>query len=85
VFLHAYPTRPTSARGLELLRDALPELALTASHEVAPEIREYERTSTTLANAYIKPLAERVTSTASRSARRLGIGAPLFMMLSNGG
>ena len=85
VFLHAYanPVHERSAR--ERITRAFPSLHVSLSSDVAPQIREYERTSTTLANAYIKPLAERYLDNLSSRLARLGIGAPLFMMLSNGG
>ena len=58
---------------------------MTTSHEVAPEIREYERASTTAANAYIKPLAQRYLALMARRVAELGIPAPLLLMLSSGG
>ena len=58
---------------------------MSASIEIAPEIREYARTSTTVTNAYIKPLAERYLSTLAAEIAKRGIPAPLLMMLSNGG
>jgi N-methylhydantoinase A len=62
-----------------------PGIATTASHEVAPEIREYERASTTVVNAYIKPLAQRYLEAMARRLAELGIPAPLLLMLSSGG
>jgi N-methylhydantoinase A len=58
---------------------------VTASHEVAPEIREYERASTTAANAYIKPLAQKYLALMARRVVDLGIPAPLLLMQSSGG
>ena len=52
---------------------------------MAPEIREYERVSTTAINAYIKPLAERYLSSLAAQVAARGIAAPLLLMLSNGG
>jgi len=85
VFLHAYANPAHERRAGELIAAAFPSLHVSLSSEVAPQIREYERTSTTLANAYIKPLAERYLDNLSGKLARLGIGSPLFMMLSNGG
>ena len=85
VFLHAYLNPAHELRALELLREALPELALTASHEVAPEIREFERASTALANAYVKPLATRYLDSLAQRIRALGIPGVLALMLSSGG
>ena len=52
---------------------------------MAPEIREYERVSTTAINAYIKPLAERYLASLAAQVAARGIAAPLLLMLSNGG
>jgi N-methylhydantoinase A len=60
-------------------------VAVTTSHEVAPEIREYERASTTVANAYIKPLARQYLDAMARRVAELGIPAPLLLMQSSGG
>ena len=51
----------------------------------APEIREFERTSTVLANAYIKPLAAAYLDGISLGLKKYGIASPLLLMLSNGG
>ncbi len=85
VFLHSYANPTHEQKAVDLIARHFPELALSASIEVAPEIREYERTSTTVVNAYIKPLAERYLSTLAAEIARRGIPAPLLMMLSNGG
>ncbi|HEX6007030.1 MAG TPA: hydantoinase/oxoprolinase family protein, partial [Burkholderiales bacterium] len=59
MFLHSYVNPAHEQAVLEALARRHPRLHLTASFEVAPEIREYERLSTTVVNAYIKPLAQR--------------------------
>jgi N-methylhydantoinase A len=85
VFLHSYANPAHERQAAGLLAERYPKLTLSASIDVAPEIREYERVSTTVINAYIKPLAERyISSLASQVAAR-GISAPLLLMLSNGG
>jgi len=84
-FLHAYANDTHEAAARAAIRDKYPELFVSLSSEVAPQIREYERTSTTVANAYIKPLAESYLDLMSGEIAKLGIRAPLFMMLSNGG
>ena len=58
-FLHAYANAAHEQRAAGLLTEACPDLALSLSSEVCPEIREYERLSTTCANAYVKPLMSR--------------------------
>ena len=58
VFLHSYLNAAHEREALDALTTKYPDVSFTASFEVAPEIREYERGSTTVANAYVKPLAE---------------------------
>jgi N-methylhydantoinase A len=85
VFLHSYANPAHERQAAELLSDRYPNLTLSTSIEVAPEIREYERVSTTVINAYIKPLAERYIAALSERIAGRGIAAPLLLMLSNGG
>jgi N-methylhydantoinase A len=85
VFLHAYANPRHEAEAARIIARHCPRLAVTTSHEVAPEIREYERTSTTVINAYIKPLAGRYLALMAQRLGRLGIPAPLLLMLSSGG
>jgi N-methylhydantoinase A len=56
-FLHSYVNPAHEQRAAAILKAAMPELSITLSSEVCPEIREYERTSTAVANAYVQPLA----------------------------
>jgi N-methylhydantoinase A len=85
VFLHAYANPGAEDDAARIIGDRYPEIAVCTSHEVAPEIREYERTSTTVANAYITPLAHRYFAQMMRGLAELGIPAPLLLMLSSGG
>src|SRR6476646_1767156 len=85
VFLHSYANPIHERRAVKLLAHRFPGLTLSTSIEVAPEIREYERVSTTVINAYIKPLADRYISSLATQLAALGIKAPLLLMLSNGG
>jgi N-methylhydantoinase A len=82
VFLHSYANPRHERQAAELLARRHPGLTLSTSIEVAPEIREYERVSTTVINAYIKPLAERYISSLAAQLAGRGIGAPLLLMLS---
>ncbi len=85
-FLNAFinPANERAARAA--LAAALPGVPITLSHEVANEIREFERFSTTVANAYIAPLAGRYLGAFGRCiAEECGIAAPVLMMLSSGG
>ncbi len=85
VFLHAYANPAHEQQAARILAETHPGLPVSLSSEVAPQIREYDRTSTTVANAYVKPLADAYLGRLSADLRDLGLGAPLFMMLSNGG
>lgn len=85
VFLHSYANGVHEQTALKTMADRYPSLSLTASHDVAPEIGEYERASTTVANAYVKPLAQRYLHRLAAQLKDLGIDAPFFPMLSNGG
>ena len=62
-----------------------PDATLCISSEVLPEIKEYERTSTTVINAYVKPTVEKYLSTLTAELARIGVDAPLLLMQSNGG
>ncbi|MBT6276960.1 MAG: hydantoinase/oxoprolinase family protein [Chromatiales bacterium] len=85
VFLHAY-INPTHERAaVAHLRARAPQVEISASSEVSPRIREYERTSTTLANAYVKPIVARYLDTLEAALARQGFTAPLHVMQSNGG
>lgn len=85
VFLHAYANPAHEQQAARILAEAHRGLPVSLSSDVAPQIREFDRTSTTVANAYIKPLAEAYLGRLSADLRDLGLHAPLFMMLSNGG
>ena len=85
VFLHAYRNPAHEQAALELIEARHPDLAVSLSSAVAPEIREYERASTTLVNAFIKPLAARYLDHMAAELARRGVSATLFPMLSNGG
>jgi N-methylhydantoinase A len=61
-----------------------PGLTLCISSEVLPEIKEYERTSTTVINAYVRPVVEKYLSTLTAELARIGVETPLLLMQSNG-
>lgn len=67
------------------IRERLPGLHLTLSSEVLPEIREFERTSTTVANAYVMPVMDRYLASLETGLAELGVAAPLLTMQSSGG
>ena len=66
------------------LRRRLPEARVVASHEVAPEFREYERASTTAVDAYLGPVLARYLEALARSARDAALPEPLVMLSSGG-
>ena len=68
-----------------LLAAELPGVSVSISYDVLPQIREYERTSTTVTNAYVKPLTERYLGQLKARLAALGFNGRLFIMLSSGG
>lgn len=83
--LHSY-TNSEHERTIErIAREEFPQLHLSLSCDVSPEIKEYERTSTTVINAYVQPVVERYISKFSDELRRIGVDCPLYIMQSNGG
>ena len=83
--LHAYanPAHEQAIRGR--IQERAPELSVSISSEVAPKFREYERTNTTAANAYIKPIVERYIAGLQDALRQQGFRPELFVMQSSGG
>ncbi len=85
-FLHAYAHDAHERRVRELLQRRLPkDVTICISSEVAPEIREYERFSTTVANAYVRPLMAGYLHRLRDELKDMGLSAPLFLMMSGGG
>ena len=84
-FLHAYINPAHEERARDIIAAALPDLAITLSHKVCREIREYERTSTTVANAYVLPLMARYLEGMRDGLTALGAACPLLLMMSSGG
>ena len=84
-FLHSYVNPQNERDAARLLRELAPEIAVTASADVLPQIKEYERTGTAVVNAYVKPLVQRYLGNLDDGLARAGYAAPLQVMLSNGG
>ncbi|MFN8593506.1 MAG: hydantoinase/oxoprolinase family protein [Thermomicrobiales bacterium] len=84
-FLHAYAHPEHEQTAAAFLRQRLPEVTVTASSEITREWREFERSSTTVLNAYVAPILDAYLSDLERRLRLDGVAAPLFAMLSNGG
>ena len=83
--LHAYANPAHERRVKEIAARLAPGIALSVSAEVLPVINEYERSSTTVINAYVRPIVERYLNRLTANVQRVGIRAPLLLMQSNGG
>ena len=84
-FLHSYRNNSHEQRAREIICAEAPELDVTLSSEVSPEMREFERISTACANAYVQPLMSRHLGSLASQLRTQGLDCPLFLMLSGGG
>jgi N-methylhydantoinase A len=84
-FLHAYANPVHERAAAEAVARRFPDLSLSLSCDIAPEIREYPRVMTTVVNAYVKLLAETYLDRLEAALRGIGIPGGLFLMLSNGG
>jgi N-methylhydantoinase A len=83
--LHAFMNGEHEQRILRILSEELPEIPVSLSSEVSPEMREWERFSTTVANAYVQPMMARYLRQLDADLRAEGFVAPLFLMMSGGG
>jgi N-methylhydantoinase A len=83
--LHAFANPAHERRVAELLREALPGVAVTASSDVLPVVREYERTLVTILNASVMPGVATYVRRLEQRLEDAGISAPLLLMQSNGG
>jgi N-methylhydantoinase A len=84
-FLNSYINPRHELEAKKFLEREFPALLVTVSCEVLPEMKEYERTSTTVVNAYILPVMRTYLARLKRDLREIGIEAPLQVMASNGG
>lgn len=84
-FLHSYRNSDHERRVRDILAAELPGVEISISSEVHPEPKEYERTSTTVVDAYVKPTATQYLDRLSADLRAEGYPNSLFVMLSNGG
>jgi N-methylhydantoinase A len=83
--LHSYQNPIHERQVVEEIAERAPDLVVSASADVVPEIREFERASTTIANVYVRPLVSRYLDRLANGLRDLGIEGSLFVMLSSGG
>jgi len=84
-FLHAYANPAHEQAAAAILREAFPDISISLSSEVAPEIREYERSVTTCANAFVQPLMDRYLGRLLSEMEGLGFVGTLRLMQSDGG
>jgi len=82
--INSYENPEHEAKIKALVNELAPELSVSASYEVLPQIREYERTSTTATNAYVKPITVKYLQKLSSRLQSLGFDGKLFIMLSSG-
>lgn len=85
VFLHGYRNPVHEKRAEEIVRQRATELSVTTSYLSSPEIREFERTSTTVLNALLQPVISGYLERLSARLRASGVIAPLYLVQSNGG
>jgi N-methylhydantoinase A len=84
-FLHAYANAANEEAAARIIAEAWPEVAISLSSQVLPEIGEYGRVSTTAANAYVQPLISRYLAQLSAAFQRAGSRGAFFVMSSNAG
>lgn len=85
VFLHSYREPVHEVRMAQLVAETNPNAFVTVSHELSREYREYERTSTTAANAYVGPIVSRYLDDLEDQLANRGFAGDLMIMQSNGG
>lgn len=84
-FLHSYRNPAHEQRAAEIVREMMPEAYVSVSSEVLPQIKEYERFSTTTVNAYVGPIVARYMERLTGRLSEVGFDGPLYIILSHGG
>jgi N-methylhydantoinase A len=84
-YLHSYANPVHEIRSRDLLKQLAPDIAVTMSSEVCPEMREYERWSTACANAYVQPVMDRYLKLLEDTLTERGFVCPIFLITSAGG
>jgi N-methylhydantoinase A len=84
-FINSYVNPAHEEAAERLVRAHFPRVDVSASCAVLPEIKEYERTSTTVVNGYLLPVMRRYLANLASGLRRIGVDAPLLIVASNGG
>ena len=83
--LHAYKNPVHEQAALAAVREECPDLSVSLSSDVVPEIREWERTCTTVCNAYVQPLVDRYLSRLEAALLARGFAGRFYLMQSSGG
>ncbi|MFK0386357.1 hydantoinase/oxoprolinase family protein [Agrobacterium sp. NPDC090273] len=84
-FLYGFLNTAHERRVVEMIREEMPDVFISASHDVAPEFREYERMSTTVVNAYLGPVMQRYIDRLKQRLTELGVPVAPQLTQSNGG
>ncbi|MEL7234094.1 MAG: hydantoinase/oxoprolinase family protein, partial [Chloroflexota bacterium] len=84
-FVHAFTNPAHELQAKAILAAALPDVAISLSHELAREWREYERASTAVMNSYIAPIVQRYLKSLEANLSDSGLSIPVHIMQSNGG
>jgi N-methylhydantoinase A len=84
-FLHAYRNPAHEIEAVERLQHELPDISISRSSDVLPQIKEYERVSTTIVNAYVGPAVRRYLTNLETRLKEAGLASSLFIILSHGG
>lgn len=84
-FLHSYRNPVHEQRAQSLVKELYPRWPVTTSSNVAPEMREYDRFSTAIVNAYVQPLLDRYLHSLEQRLREFGVRGRFYVMFSNGG
>ena len=84
-FINSYENPVNERKIKEIIEREAPDLFLSSSFEVIPQIREYERSCTTAVNAYVKPITYRYLKKLTARLASMGFDGKLFIMLSSGG
>lgn len=83
--LHSYANPAHERRVGELIAEALPDVSISLSCDIMPDLREYERLSTTAANAYVKPVVKSYLDRLAQALTGIGVACELSIMTSDGG
>lgn len=84
-YLHSYANPVHEIRSRDILKERAPDIAVTMSSEVCPEMREYERWSTACANAYVQPVMDRYLKLLEDTLNERGFTCPILLITSAGG